>query len=163
MIQLKENLACVKDKGSNLRSDDHRTLKCVVNCDNLRLEEPFQGPCFGHAMSKACQYATTNEKVFIGLHKMSIKSTQTYFLKCITWPKKSKEGHQIWTKVYDVRWWPRKLNMHVKQGDASSFLFVSGNSFLNDLLVRLEVDRACVFKMVNYPFFFLLQRKKIGI
>jgi hypothetical protein len=79
MIQLKEILQCVNNKGSNLRSDDHKTLEYVVNCDNLRLEEPFQGPCFGHAMSKACQYATTNKKVSIGLHEMSIKFTQTYF------------------------------------------------------------------------------------
>jgi hypothetical protein len=38
-------------------------LKSIVSCDVLGLEENFQGTCFGHAFSKACQYATTNEKV----------------------------------------------------------------------------------------------------
>jgi hypothetical protein len=39
------------------------TLKSIVSCDILGLEESFQGTCFGHAFSKACQYATTKEKV----------------------------------------------------------------------------------------------------
>ncbi len=38
------------------------TLKRIVSCDMLGLEESFQGICFGHAFSKACQYATTKEK-----------------------------------------------------------------------------------------------------
>jgi hypothetical protein len=37
-------------------------LKSIVSCDMLGLEENFQGTCFGHAFSKACQYATTKEK-----------------------------------------------------------------------------------------------------
>jgi hypothetical protein len=38
-------------------------LKSIVSCDMLGLEEIFQGTCFGHAFSKACQYATTEEIV----------------------------------------------------------------------------------------------------
>jgi hypothetical protein len=38
-------------------------LKSIVSCDVLGLEIFFEGTCFGHAFSKACQYATTNEKV----------------------------------------------------------------------------------------------------
>jgi hypothetical protein len=38
-------------------------LKSFVNCDVLSLEKKIQGIYFGHAFSKACQYATTNEKV----------------------------------------------------------------------------------------------------
>jgi hypothetical protein len=30
------------------------------------LKEPFQGNCFSHVMSKACQYKTTNDKVCCG-------------------------------------------------------------------------------------------------
>jgi hypothetical protein len=30
------------------------TLKFVVNCELLGLEEKIQGTCFGHAFSKAC-------------------------------------------------------------------------------------------------------------
>ncbi len=31
-------------------------LKSIVNYESLGLEERFQGTCFGHAFSKACQY-----------------------------------------------------------------------------------------------------------
>ncbi len=63
----------------------------MVNCDNLKLEEPFQGPCFGRAMSKTCQNVTTNKKVSIGLHEMSMKYTQTYIFKVHYMAKEIKE------------------------------------------------------------------------
>jgi hypothetical protein len=37
------------------------TQKLIVNCDVLDVEESFHGTCFGHAFSKACQYATMDE------------------------------------------------------------------------------------------------------
>jgi hypothetical protein len=52
----------VKDEGFNLNTLT-TTLKLIVSCDMLGLEESFQGICFGHASSKACQYVTTEEKV----------------------------------------------------------------------------------------------------
>jgi hypothetical protein len=55
--------------------------------------------CFGHAFSKTCQYATTNEKVYIDLWYVSIKTTQGDFQKCITWRKKWKKGSQEWEKA----------------------------------------------------------------
>jgi hypothetical protein len=49
----KKTLTYVKDERSNLGAITI-ALKFVVSCDNLRLEEPFQGTYFGHTMSKAC-------------------------------------------------------------------------------------------------------------
>jgi hypothetical protein len=49
----KKTLAYVKGQRSNLGAMT-TALKFVVSCDNLRLEEPFQGTYFGHTMSKAC-------------------------------------------------------------------------------------------------------------
>jgi hypothetical protein len=49
----KKILVYVKDEGSNVGAMT-TILKSVVSCDNLRLEEPFQGTYFGHTMSKAC-------------------------------------------------------------------------------------------------------------
>jgi len=46
------------------------------------------GTSFGHIFTKACQYAVDDEKVCRRLKCVSIKSTQTNFQKCITWPKK---------------------------------------------------------------------------
>jgi hypothetical protein len=38
-------------------------LKSIVKCQVIDSNENFQGTCFGHVFSKACQYAITNEKV----------------------------------------------------------------------------------------------------
>lgn len=40
-----------------------KSYKVVVSYECLGLEESFQSICFGHAFSKACQYAIRNEKV----------------------------------------------------------------------------------------------------
>jgi len=37
-------------------------LKAVVSYDILSLEESYQGTCFGHAFSKACQYVNNKWK-----------------------------------------------------------------------------------------------------
>ncbi len=47
----------VKDEGSNLNTLV-ATLFTIVFCEPLQLETPFIGVCFGHAMCKACLYAT---------------------------------------------------------------------------------------------------------
>ncbi len=68
------------------------TLKIIISCDILGLEESYQSICFGHAFSKACQYATTNEKVCKDFTYVSIKTTLRELHKCITWPKKLGKG-----------------------------------------------------------------------
>ncbi len=50
-------------------------LKLVVNYVVLGLVERFSETCFGHAFSKACQYAT-NEKVYKGFKYVFIKAIQ---------------------------------------------------------------------------------------
>jgi hypothetical protein len=53
-------------------------LKYVVKCEVLGLDESFQGFCFGHVFSKACQYyVITDEKVCRNFKFISIKSTQS--------------------------------------------------------------------------------------
>jgi hypothetical protein len=68
-------IAYVKDEGSNLNTLTN-TLKSVVKCETLGLEESFQGTCFGHVFSKVCQYATTDDKVCKNLKYVFIKSAQ---------------------------------------------------------------------------------------
>ncbi len=50
----------VRDEGFNLNNMT-TTLKSIVSCDMLGLEESFQGTCFRHAFLKVCQYATSKE------------------------------------------------------------------------------------------------------
>lgn len=70
---LKENVySCQKWKPTKFLKV-RRISKVIMNCESSRLEEPFQSTCFGHVMSKVCQYGTTNNKVRVGLHNIYVK------------------------------------------------------------------------------------------
>ena len=118
----KKVICYVKDEGTNL-STMTEALKSVVGCDELGLAAPFEGSCFGHAMSKACQYATADDKVCDNLTPISVKATQSTIQACITWPKKSGKGRQEWAKAcMDSSFRPQKLNTPVKTRFASKVL-----------------------------------------
>jgi 5'-3' exonuclease len=110
----KKIIVYVKDEGSNL-SAMTITLKAIVNYESFDLEESFQGTCFGHDFSMACQYGTTKEKVCKDLKYVSIRSTHAYLQKCITWRKKSRKGKQEWNKAcVETSICPKKLNTPMK-------------------------------------------------
>ncbi len=75
------------------------TLKLVVSCDILGLVDNLQGGYFGHAFSKACQYASIDEKNCKGFKYVFVKTTQFDIKKCIIWSKKLRKGIQEWNKV----------------------------------------------------------------
>ncbi len=58
----KQIIAYVKDEGYNLNAMTI-VLKFVVNSELFGLEKSFQGTCFGHVFSKACQHGIIEEKV----------------------------------------------------------------------------------------------------
>jgi hypothetical protein len=60
-------------EGANLNAMT-TSLKFVVDCEILGMEESFQGICFGHAFPKACQYGTIEKKIYKNLKHISIKS-----------------------------------------------------------------------------------------
>jgi hypothetical protein len=87
-FKLTSKILCfAKDEGTNLGTMV-ATLRCVLTCEALKLDVPFDGSYFGHAMSKVAQYATYDEKVAANLAPMNIKSTQASLQGCITRPKK---------------------------------------------------------------------------
>ncbi len=51
--KLRKNITYVKDKGSNLNRMI-TTLKIIMSCDILGLQENYQGTYFGHVFFKAC-------------------------------------------------------------------------------------------------------------
>jgi len=51
-------IAYVKDEGLNFNVVTI-ALKVVINCESFGLKESFNGTCFGHVFSNACQYGTT--------------------------------------------------------------------------------------------------------
>jgi len=81
----KKIITYVKDEGFNMNIMT-TTLKSIISCDMLDLEESFNGIYFGHAFSKACQYATTKEKNCKYLQYVLIKYAQRDLEKCIIWP-----------------------------------------------------------------------------
>jgi hypothetical protein len=74
--------AYVRDKKCNLQTCANAFI-FVVLCDYLALLKTFDGSCLRHALLKACQYATTNEKVAISFSFALIKVTQSISQKCI--------------------------------------------------------------------------------
>jgi hypothetical protein len=64
-------LVYIKNEGANLGTMV-ATSNVIVSCENLGLDEPFQGTFFVHAMLKACQCDTTNNKNSMGFHDIFI-------------------------------------------------------------------------------------------
>ncbi len=107
-------MAYVKDESSNLATCA-QALKAVVSCVNLDKAKPFDGHCFGHTLSRVCQYVIFDEKVGFGLLYASIKSTQVDVQKCITWPNKSNNRQQAWEKAcVNFGLNPHTFNTHMK-------------------------------------------------
>ncbi len=52
------------------------TLTNVVTCFLFQLSNPFVGSCFGHAMSKICQYAYDDFNACVRFLIMSLKHFQ---------------------------------------------------------------------------------------
>jgi hypothetical protein len=67
----KKIIVYVKDEGANLNFMT-TTLKFVINCEVLGLEENFDGICFGHAFFKTYQYVIAKERVCKNLKFVSI-------------------------------------------------------------------------------------------
>jgi len=108
-----KNIAYVKDEGSNLNAMIG-VLKFVVNCESFGLKKNFQVICFGHAFSKTCQHGIEEETICKKLNYVSIKSTQSYLQKCITWLKFGKGIHE-WNKTcLEIGIRPKKLNTLIK-------------------------------------------------
>jgi hypothetical protein len=88
---LHQVIAFVKDEGINL-STMVVAMHSIIDYEPLKILRVYEGTCFGHVMSKACQYATNDNKISIGLRNVSVKEAQSGLQKTITWTKKSRKG-----------------------------------------------------------------------
>jgi len=86
--------AFVNDEGNNL-TFMAISIHSIFYCQPLKLQQIYEGSCFGHVMSKACRYATNGDKV-LGLKPVSVKNAQTNLQKSITWTKISRKGRLEW-------------------------------------------------------------------
>jgi hypothetical protein len=55
-----------------------RTLTNIVSYVSLLLPQPYVISCYGHAMSKCCQYVINDLKVCDGIKEISIKEAQSF-------------------------------------------------------------------------------------
>jgi hypothetical protein len=65
-------LCYVKDEATNLVNMT-ATFMSMISNEALNLSQPFDGIGFGHAMSKAAQNATDDDKISKNLALMSVK------------------------------------------------------------------------------------------
>jgi hypothetical protein len=63
------------------------TLTSIVFYSFFLLPQPYAISCYGHAMSKCCQYAISDLKVRGGIKDVSIKEVQSFIQNTITWNK----------------------------------------------------------------------------
>ncbi len=67
--------------------------------------EPFDGLCLGCGFSKVCQYATIDNKVYVGVPCTFIKVAQgvileMYFMAQFLWKKEASMGQSLnWIKL----------------------------------------------------------------
>jgi hypothetical protein len=87
----------VKNERKNLATTTF-VLTFVVSCEVLGLSTPFVGSCWGHAMSKWCQYAIDDSKVCVNLPFFSIKETQSILEKPLLGPRKVGRDNKHGTK-----------------------------------------------------------------
>jgi hypothetical protein len=68
-----KRMVYVKNESSKLHTCVN-ALNFILSCNNLGLLEPFDGLCFGHALSKVRQYTMIDEKMYTSLSYTFIKS-----------------------------------------------------------------------------------------
>jgi hypothetical protein len=135
----KKIVTYVKDEGANL--NDMTTLKSMVNCEVLGMEESFQGICFGHAFSKACQYRTDEDFFCKNLKYISIISSQFDLQKYITWPKKSGKRKHEWIKACIDS---RNLSKKAKHPCQNKVFFIV------TFVLNVIKDLACKFAIFSF-------------
>jgi len=72
---IKKIITYMKDEGNNLNTLASTFLQ-VVNYELLQLTSPYVGACFGHTVSKTCQYVISNDKICVGMTQMLLRNAQ---------------------------------------------------------------------------------------
>jgi hypothetical protein len=66
----------------------------------LRLIKPFIENCWGHAMSKCCQYITNDTEAFVSLKSISIKECLIFCKSQSFRPKKVKKDDKNGKRLF---------------------------------------------------------------
>ncbi len=99
---IRQILVFVKDDDNNLASMV-TTLHSIIDCELLNLFQVYEGACFGHVLFKTCQYFMNDDKVSMGLKKVSVKDAQiglqTTILRLKSLGRGGKSGRKLVLKV----------------------------------------------------------------
>jgi hypothetical protein len=71
---LHQVIAFVKDESINL-STMVAVMHSIIDYEPLKIFRIYEGTCFGHVVSKASQYVTNDDKIFVGLKNVSVKKS----------------------------------------------------------------------------------------
>jgi hypothetical protein len=85
----------VKDEGANPNTLAI-TLSNIMLCVPLLLPQPYLTSCYEYVMSKCCQYAINDLKMWCGMWRLQLKWLLVFFLKDDHW---------------DIKKWERKIEM----------------------------------------------------
>ncbi len=92
---LHQMIVFVKDEGINL-TIIIAILHSIIDYEPLKILKVYEGTCFRHAMSKAYQYATNDNKIYVGLEHVNVKNAEVGLQKTITWTKKFTIRRENW-------------------------------------------------------------------
>jgi len=95
---LHQVIAFIKNESINL-SIMATTLHSIIDYEPLNILRVYEGTCFGHVMSRDCQYATNDENVFVRLRNVSVKKVQSGLQKTISWTKRFEKGGHEWERA----------------------------------------------------------------
>jgi hypothetical protein len=70
----------VKDEGANPNTLAI-TLSNIMSCVPFLLPQPYIISCYEYAMSKCCQYAINDLKMWCGMRRLQLKWLLVFFLK----------------------------------------------------------------------------------
>jgi len=75
------------------------TMHSVINYEPLKILRVYEGTCFAHLMSKAYQYATKNDKIYVGLRNVSERNsewvTENYYMDLKVQEREAKMGTSL--------------------------------------------------------------------
>jgi hypothetical protein len=74
-----------------------------MSCVTLMLPQPYANSCYGHVMSKCCQYPINNLKVYDSMKEVSIKYAYVSLQKkLLHGPKKTKREGKNGQKLVEM-------------------------------------------------------------
>ncbi len=79
-------IAFIKDESMNL-STMAPIIHSIIDYEPLKILKVYNSTCFGHVMSKACQYVKNDDLFFVGLRNVSVKKIHSGLKKPLHGPK----------------------------------------------------------------------------